>query len=257
MRQREGKLIRYAISTSEFISDIQEECLHIGRGKHVVTGYPRNDILFNLPEEALNKWRQFIDKRMPKKVALYGPSWRHGRETTKFFPFSDFNKRKLIEFLEATDTFLLLRPHVNDLRDLGLVKFLEPLVNSSQMVMFATHEQFQDVNSIIPFVDILISDYSALYHDFLILDRPLIFVPYDYEDFEKQNGFLYDYYRNLPGPAVETFNQFINHLQKVINGEDEFKKQRHLLRDKIHSFQDGKSCERVTVLIDDLLRENY
>ena len=39
-RQREGKLIHYAISTSRFISDIQEKCLRIGPDKHVVTGYP-------------------------------------------------------------------------------------------------------------------------------------------------------------------------------------------------------------------------
>ena len=47
-RRQEGDMIDYAISTSEFISDLQEECLRIGRAKHVVTGYPRNDALFEV-----------------------------------------------------------------------------------------------------------------------------------------------------------------------------------------------------------------
>ena len=39
-------MIVAAISTSDFISSIQEEVLRIGQEKHFVTGYPRNDLLF-------------------------------------------------------------------------------------------------------------------------------------------------------------------------------------------------------------------
>ena len=84
-------------------------------------------------------------------------------------------------------------PHVQDLRYPALRAMLEALAAHPDCVRLATHEQLPDVNSFLPFVDVLITDYSALYHDFLLLDRPILFVPYDYEEFEQQNGFLYDY----------------------------------------------------------------
>ena len=42
-------MIVAAISTSDFISSIQEEVLRIGQEKHFVTGYPRNDLLLSIP----------------------------------------------------------------------------------------------------------------------------------------------------------------------------------------------------------------
>jgi len=252
-RRHEGDMIRYAISTSDFISDLQEECLRIGRQKHVVTGYPRNDVLFNIPEEARTAWRMFVGGTQPRKVVLYGPSWRHDREATKFFPFRDFCQDTLIDFLEETRTLLLLRPHVQDLHYSTVRSFLQSLVDCSDMVKSATHEQFHDVNLLIPFVDILISDYSALYHDFLLLDRPMIFIPYDYAVMKRLNGFLYDYYANLPGPSISSFEEFMSHFGDIVSGKDAFRERRRKLRDKIHTYQDSNSCSRVADLIDRIL----
>lgn len=256
MRDKESQMIKYVISTSEFISDIQEKCLLLGRHKHIVTGYPRNDALFSSESENKHEWDKFLGNKSYKKTFLYAPSWRHGRESTKFFPFGDFEKEKLFHVLEKNNTLLLLRPHVNDLRKYNDLKtFLSILAESSEHIRFANHNLFPDVNSILPFVDALISDYSALYHDFLLLDRPLMFIPYDYEDFEKQNGFLYDYFENLPGPAINTFKEFCDHTELLIKGEDPFAEKRKKLTDKIHTYKDARSCERVAALIDKLIEE--
>ena len=85
-RRREADRVRYAISTSEFVSDIQEECLQIGREKHVVTGYPRNDFLLDVRESQRKAWGEYLDDASQHKVVLYAPTWRHGRAVTRFFP---------------------------------------------------------------------------------------------------------------------------------------------------------------------------
>ncbi|HRY82214.1 MAG TPA: CDP-glycerol glycerophosphotransferase family protein [Candidatus Moranbacteria bacterium] len=256
-REKENYHIKYAISTSEFISDIQEQCLLIGREKHIVTGYPRNDELFNPSEENKNKWKKFTESVRFNKAILYGPSWRHGREATRFFPFNDFDKNELKNFLESKKIILLLRPHKNDLlRYNSLSKFLKELASSSENIKFVSHDIFPDVNSILPFIDVLISDYSALYHDFLLLDRPLMFVPYDFDDYNKQNGFLYDYYENLPGPALKNFKDFCNNIEAISRGIDEYIDKRRKLCDRVHFYKDSKSCERVSKLIDRILDEN-
>ena len=257
-RLRESNLIDQVISTSEFTSDIQEECLQVGRHKHVVTGYPRNDMLLDPSQEAKKNWETYLDDLRPSKVVLYGPSWRHGREPTRFFPFTDFNPDQLIAFLQERNILLLLRPHLNDLRQYPeLHAFLINLSKTSVYVRLASQDVYADVNLLLPFVDVLISDYSALYHDFLLLDRPLMFFPYDYEEFARQNGFLYDYFEYLPGPAIYTLEQFFAHLDCLSRGEDPYLLKRRILRDKIHYYQDAKSCQRVAELIDSTIKTKH
>ncbi|MCX4193372.1 CDP-glycerol glycerophosphotransferase family protein [Methylophaga sp. OBS1] len=253
-RLLESRLIRYAISTSEMISDMQEECLQIGREKHVVTGYPRNDLLDTPTSEDVAKWQDFIGKEATdSKVILYAPSWRHGREATKFFPFSDFDIPKLCEFLEKQNSVLLLRPHMNDLYKYpDLVDFLSALCGKSDRIRLAGHDVFADVNSILPFADVLVSDYSALYHDFLLLDRPLLFVPYDFDEFSRQNGFLYNYEALLPGPRLNSMSAFFAAVAAAAAGNDTHQQQRHRLKQMIHQHDDANSRQRVCKLIEQI-----
>lgn len=256
-RLRESMLVRYVISTSDFISDIQEECLKIGRDKHIVTGYPRNDLL-NRPEAyEVEAWESFIADLKDKKVVLYAPSWRHGRNYTKFFPFDDFSIEKLSKFLAQKDIVLLLRPHANDLiKYPELVEFLTDIENASENIKLATHHIFPDANSLLPFSDVLISDYSAIYHDYLLLNRPLLFIPYDQSEFEHLNGFLYDYEKLMPGPSVLTQNELILQLEMIVSGNDMYSERRKTLCDLVHKYQDNNARERVSILIDELRRHN-
>jgi len=255
IRKREGELIKAAISTSEFISDLQEECLQLGRSKHVVTGYPRNDALLDVPRESIDLWNNFIDSRKPDKVVLYAPSWRHGRGYTRFFPFEDLDISDLAQYCEDNKCLLLLRPHRLDLHYAELRAFFSKLTKSP-WIQLATHKELPDVNTFLPFIDCLISDYSALFHDYLLLDRPMMFVPYDYDDFKQQNGFLYDYYQNLPGPELKSYADFKSELIDVMAEKDSHREKRHLLNNKIHEFQDTQSCKRVADLLSQILLEH-
>ncbi|MAE94848.1 MAG: hypothetical protein CL910_09325 [Deltaproteobacteria bacterium] len=253
-RRFEGELIRFATSTSDFVSEIQELCLEIGREKHVVTGYPRNDALFETPASHRRQWEEFLAGRSFERVILYAPSWRHGRYYTRFFPFEDFDQGRLEDLLEESRSLLLLRPHRLDLTFPENRAWLGEL-SRSEYVCTATHDELPDVNSFLPFVDSLICDYSALYHDFLLLDRPMMFIPYDINDFEQQNGFLYPYLEMLPGPDLRSFDSFLEALQNLVRGDDTHREARHALRDQIHTHQDPGSCARVVALIDEIRSE--
>ena len=248
-RRIETNLIRYAISTSEMVSDMQEECLLIGREKHVVTGYPRNDSLLAPTDEMLTKWNSFLHGKSYSKIILYGPSWRHGRDATKFFPFEDFSTSELSRFLIAENILLLIRPHVTEMFSESMEHMKEVSSKIPNNVRIINHKTYNDVNEFLPFIDILISDYSALYHDFLLLDRPILFVPYDYEDFSIKNGFLYDYFYNLPGPSIDSMQVLIGEIRLILSGLDNYSEQRERLKDKIHQYTDSHSCDRVLNLL--------
>ena len=110
----------------------------------------------------------------------------------------------------------------------------------------------QDLYTILPFIDCLITDYSATYHDFLLSNKPIFFIPYDYEEYEEQNGFLYDYQNLLPGPIIGSLNDFLLQLEKLCNGIDDHSNKRLELRTLIHKYVDGNSSRRVFALIDSL-----
>jgi len=251
-RKHESNLIKYVISTSEFVSDIQEECIRVGRDKHIVTGYPRNDYFFN-PVYSHDILDRFISVDKKEEVILYAPTWRHGREPTRFFPFDDFSKELLVTFLKKHNAKILIRPHKNELKCKEIMDFLNDLTLGNDEITLVTHKDLHDVNMLLPFIDGMITDYSSIYHDFLLLDKPIIFIPYDYKEYNEQNGFLYDYFSNLPGPATKTLKEFCSLLADIFNGVDAYREKRRLLTDKIHKFKDGSSCRRVMALADKLL----
>ena len=102
-------------------------------------------------------------------------------------------------------------------------------------------------------VDLLITDYSSVYFDYLLLDRPIIFVPVDLEEYRKTRGFLlepYDYWT----PGKKALNQ--KDLQNMILQsfiKDDNVERRNELKNIVHYYQDGNSSERVWNLIDRIL----
>ena len=247
-RMIETKLISYASSTSSFISEIQEECLKIGKVKHQITGYPRNDLMLEKANDIIGKKLLFGDK----KIVLYAPTWRHGRGVTSFFPFSSFDLKILNNKLKTLNIVLLLRPHVTEL--IASKKLRDDLnyFSSYSNIEIASHKKYPDVNNLIPYVDMLLSDYSALYHDYLLLDRPIGLIPYDYDSFNLSNGFLYPYMDLMPGKNISTFNDFIDFFDELVNPELNSEK-RKKLRDIIFESIPGSARENTFKLINKLL----
>ena len=104
----------------------------------------------------------------------------------------------------------------------------------------------------LPFIDCLITDYSAIYHDFLLKDKPIWFIPYDYDDYKNQNGFLYDFFKLLPGPNINSFQLLIENLKDLSTDIDKYREQRHRLLNLIHKYRDSSSSKRVFELIQNI-----
>lgn len=230
-RFKEGKQVLFATATSEWIADLQEQCLKIGRDKHVVTGYPRNDRLF-CGGSTVNG---------TKKV-LYSPSWRHGSGVTKFFPYHTASEIQVLNrVLKALDIEIHLRPHKNEMANFKN-EYL-PLYSGLSNVKILTHEEVPSVNDILERYTAMISDYSAIIHDFLLLNRPIVIVPYDLELFEDSIGFLYDIKKHAPGPLVRSRNDFEMALTNL--HLDTHLSERTKLLHKVHNPIIKNSNERV------------
>ena len=75
--------------------------------------------------------------------------------------------------------------------------------------------------------DALISDYSSIGVDYLIVNRPIAFTLDDFEEYKKTRGFIIEDPRiYMPGHHLYTFKELKGFLSDIIDGKDSYKEQR-------------------------------
>ncbi len=238
----------YFISPSCYVSKLFEDCYKISKERFVITGNPRNDIIF----KELNK-EDVLEKIGKKKglnfdkVILYCPTFRETGNNA-FFPFEDFDIGKLNEFLKANRILCILRNHYyeND-------SILKLFKNASQFLFAPAGDCKIDIQELMNISDILITDYSSIYFDYLLLNRPIIFTPVDLEEYEKTRGFLFDYNDNTPGSKVLSFSGFLQQMKLSINQPNLYEMDRSRVNEKFNKYKDNRSTERVLDLINKLM----
>ena len=93
-------------------------------------------------------------------------------------------------------------------------------------------ERSMDIQELLMDTDILVTDYSSTYIDYLLLDRPVVFYNFDYQDYlEHDRGMYCDYEKAAPGYKAETFEALMEEFERLVQGEDHFKEVRRQARD--------------------------
>ncbi len=239
------------IAPSKFAASQQNKLLPIGLDKFELTGLPRNDIFFDARFNA-DKFKDSLGLAKHKKLIVYCPTWRPWG-ATKFFPFEDVNLETLNTWLKQHKAIILLRPHHVDLKDKSNAKFWQE-IKYMEGLKLMTHDICPNVNQLARISDALITDYSSMYYDYILLDKPVVFLPYDLERYEKEIGFYPNYAEITHGAKPTSQIQFLNVLEDLINNKDTYKEQRNELRDLFYDHQDGRSTERVVELIKSIIR---
>lgn len=223
---------------SDFERLLMCSCFFMDFEKFWITGTPRNDVFFQQ-----NYTSQELKKYENKRVVLYAPTWREYGNTTAFFPFEDFNEAELISFLEVNDTYLFLRGHRLEM-DLLKGKY-GSLADKTDRIVLAGQEQFPNVPDLLNISSALVTDYSSIYLDYLVLNKPMIFIPYDLERYQSYRGFLFDYDNHTPGDKVFTQKEFLASLYNAINSTDIDVEKRVKEQKLMHRFIDGNAKKRI------------
>ncbi len=239
------------IAPSRYAAEIQNKMYPAGLEKYKITGLPRNDVFFTKKAAAVKK-ELHIDPN--KKIILYAPTWRPWGATT-FFPFPDFSARQLDAFLKENNLFLLLRPHHLDLNHEENKAFWQSAKKMDD-ARIITHAECADINILALISDVLITDYSSLYFDYLLLDRPTIFLDYDLKKYESEIGFYINYPEIAIGPHPKTWETFKTEILLQLKKDPHQKKRQELLQ-KFHRYRDGNASERVLALLEKLSSNHY
>lgn len=111
-----------------------------------------------------------------------------------------------------------------------------------------------DLYEVLGATDLLITDYSSVYFDYLLLDKPIIFTPVDYKEYEENRGFLLSPYEEwTPGPKAITQKSLQMKIEEELKNKNQYQKMRRNIKGRVHQYQDAKSIQRVWDLIERVL----
>lgn len=235
------KKIDYFISPSEYATEKFISAFNLkGLNKENVIiekGYPRNDFLTNYKESDIDVIKKKLNISNDKKIILYAPTFRDDEHKSGIgYTYSlnidfDLLKKEL-----KGNYIILFRAHYFIANSFNFDKYKGFVYDVSS---------YDDINELYVISDLLVTDYSSVFFDYAILNRPIIYYMYDYDNYKKKLRDFYIDISELPGPIVKNEDDLI---KNIINIEDEFKiySKKYLnFNKKFNPYEDGNSTKRV------------
>lgn len=223
----------YMISPSSFTTEVFQSAFAINKERLIETGYPRNDILSNYHQEEIQKIKADLNLPDDKKIILYAPTWRDNSYNLKGYTFKlEVDFKKWQEAL-GNEYIVVFKPHYLIINDFDLdgvkdfVYYIDPQADISSLYLIA---------------DILVTDYSSVFFDYAILNRPIYFYMYDLDSYRDElRGFYLDIYQDLPGAIIEDENEL---LTALANNDYDYSRLT-AFNQRFNNHEDGNASKRV------------
>ncbi len=185
--------------------------LGVDADRFVVTGYPRNDALVSSIEGAHigaeKAARESIrSASRHSRIILYLPTYRETGES----------------FVDQLDFEMLNAQLVEDGAQLYIKAHPAEPVENTDCAQSNIHWLPAAVEpyAVLPDADVLVTDYSSVYFDFLQLDRPIVFFPYDLAAYTDTRGLYFEYESVTPGPTVTDCAELRTALSEAVAAAD-------------------------------------
>ena len=238
-------LSTYVISTSEFFQNFMSQAFSQNIKSTLISGQPRNDLMF-INQNTLMKLG--IEKKSYNKVFLWTPTYRksiigdlrNDGQVTNELPVIDHNINELNEILKEIHSFMIIKLHPMDI--LTLNKF----DNFSNLVFLINSDLDRkecSLYALLGEVDVLLTDFSSIYIDYLLLDRPIGFVMDDFDKYENSRGFVMENPKDyMPGQFITQKKELFKFLKNCVNRIDDFHPERKNIN-KIFNIQKDNYAE--------------
>lgn len=215
----------YVVATSPTVAKIYESAFRAPASRVICLGQPRNDVFFDaeLMKKIKGKSKSSLEEGRDSIQILYAPTHRKEGQVPVSIS-SLFDLKKLNDFCERNHCDFFVKKHFyhrNEWEEL----------QSYPRIHDITRETW-DTQELLMRTDVLITDYSSIYIDYLLLDRPMLFYHYDYEEYLKTDREMYFHYEEVtPGERAENFSQCMEGLERIMqNGQQHQKDERERVR---------------------------
>lgn len=214
------------IGTSKKHRELLAASFNLKHEQVIIALYPRIVyMLGNIKRVYLFNEKQFFDrikkiKREKKQIIGYFPTFRdleeHNEACVKTI-------EKLNQFAKLNNSFILTKLHI-----------ASKTTNKIDLSYVLNLPSESDLYNFLGEVDVLITDYSSIYFDYLMYNRPILFYCFDYDYYlTKDRGFNFDYNAVTPGEKSKTFTELSTNLISVLLEPSTYLKKHEKQRDYI------------------------
>lgn len=185
----------------------------------LIAPYPRldpffkNDSMFKL---GVNKQllSEIQEKNQNRNVVIYAPTWREAFEEKNGKALSNIcpDFKYINNLMERTGSILYISTHPR-----------EPLeIDYNKYEHISKLETGGDIYPFLRYCDVLITDYSSIFYDFLFADQPICFYAPDLAEYQATRGLYFEYKKHVPGPVSQSTSELIRDLNLALAGNDQY-----------------------------------
>ena len=239
------------IAASEEVQKKISSAFRVNSEHVAITGYPRTDIFFSEKKEEYPVKKRLIKlKQTGHKIGMYMPTHRNAGKTDitqKLF----INIEQLNQFLREKKIILCVKLHYYHTKESISRKAHSEFTN---LFFIDDHAINHDIYALLPETDFLVTDYSSVFFDYLLLNKPIIFTPFDYQEYLQNDRELYYAYDSVtPGPKAYDWAETMNFIEDAVNSPETFEKEREKVSSIFCAHRDGQNSKRVYEAIIDRL----
>lgn len=205
----------YTIASSVLYQKIMAEAFAINESNVLVTGQPRCDLLFKESD-----WFESvgIEKDRFKRIGMWMPTYRKSiigdiRIDGNYIEggisiLREVDLDILDKDLRDANILLLIKIHPMDVLN------LKSFNNYTNISIIKASSFKSQLYPLLGTCDFLLTDYSSVFIDYLILKKPIAFVMNDIDTYKKNRGFYFENIEEvLPGPILRTYEDLIEFIK--------------------------------------------
>lgn len=253
-----GEDVDYVNVQSHFFDDIITYEYNCTKDKLVYLGYPRCDWLYQGEAEKC-KYRQKLFGDQDSRFVVWLPTYRkHARshsdkqmDTQRYDSIGMplvYSQEQLVQldgFLARRQLYLLFKPHpAQDISGLKTVDLSHIRILTDEKLARMDLQLYQVLGASAG----LITDYSSVFFDYLLTDKPIATTTDDIEQWKDMTGFAFDLdsFLDKATTRVATVDALKIYLDDLVAGRDDKGAGRKEIRELTNTYFDGNSAQRVT-----------
>lgn len=256
-----GEGVDFINVQSHFFDDIVTYEYNCDPSRLVYLGYPRCDRFFDAPQKRLAS-KEKLGLAADTRCLVWLPTFRkHANprvkgqmDTSKYgsigmpLVYDRESLKRLDDFLVQSGTVLYYKPHpAQDVS--GLVHAdtrAIRMIRDSDLSRWGV-----SLYELLAVSDGLITDYSSVFFDYLLADKPIVTTTDDMEEWKKMTGFAFDLDAFLEEATTRTatLEELMAFLRELFRGKDEKAAGRKRIRELTNTYFDGDSAKRVAAFI--------
>ncbi len=215
-----------AIVSSDAIKWCYAEAFSISEEKIKATGFPRTDDFFH--HDYLEKTKQSFYQKYPnlkdKKIILFAPTYRGTKVNDAAYDYSQLNFQQLYQHFHD-EYVMIIKWHPMYYNNIILGKQKAPDLSGYQD-FFLDFSDYRDINDLLIVCDLLITDYSSMVFDYVLLNKPIIYFAYDLEQYTQYGGrgLYFDFDDYVYGKIAKNQDDLIDCIQYPEMMEDKRQK---------------------------------